>query len=307
MAEMIRAEPSRAEPSRAEQGRAEQGRAGQEREGQESRWSGRERAMVEETMIPSPDSVLLERTAESDFRFRINSTRPHIAELFHVNSKLNPHSTLTVPTSPDKVDELRQWYFETAYDTEPEEINEAEAEAFRRPVSDLPRPLAGFLEGFTEPGPATDLLYSLDLILSFEGLLMRVVPEKRFLWLEKRLRPGEEAAARASVLDLPPAARRTAPWLLFLVGCPWRYMLMYGPRGYRHTLMDAGRLLAALEDRARAAQLPLAAAQNFYDNRIDRFLFADGVERSALAVLALGASVAGNNGNAPLGREEEEV
>lgn len=275
------------------------------REGQESRWSGRERAMVEETMIPSPDSVLLERTAETEFRFRVNATQPHIAELYHVNSKLNPHSPLTVPTSPEKVAELRSWYFETAYDTEPEEINEEEEASFRSPVAALPAPLARYLEAFTRSGPATDLLYGVDLILLCESKLWRVVPEKDFLWLERHLKAEDEASARASVLDLPSRAQEKAPWLLFVVGCPWRYMLMYGPRGYRHTLMDAGRLLAVLEDRARGAGLRTAVAQNFYDNRIDRFLYADGVERSALAVVALDAARGGGAGRAPRNREEE--
>ena len=64
-------------------------------------------------------------------------------------------------------------------------------------------------------------------------------------------------------------------------------MMLFGPRGYRHTLFDAGRLLAHFENDAQHHSLRIAVAQNFYDRWVDRSLYMDGVERSTLAVIVI--------------------
>ncbi|HYO15215.1 MAG TPA: hypothetical protein VE685_18620 [Thermoanaerobaculia bacterium] len=249
-------------------------------------WSPGERQLFEELIIPSPHSVELERTTMSDFLRRICATS-HVAELYHENSKLVPSSTLTVPEDDRKLHEAREWFFTTAYALEEDVVEPGEAHHIRIGLADLPEGLRSLLRPFTEPGTASDLLYSVDLLVLHGGRLYRLVVRTEHLWVERSISAPEMEALREAVLDLSDLTLARAEALLFLVACPWRYMLLYGPRGYRHTLLDAGRLLGHLETAARRSHLPLAVAQNFYDARIDRLLLADGVERSTLAILAL--------------------
>lgn len=73
--------------------------------------------------------------------------------------------------------------------------------------------------------------------------------------------------------------------MLFLIACPWRYMLLYGPRGYRHTLLDLGRLLGYFQYRCEFDGHLLTIHQDFLDTKADDFVQADGVERSVYALL----------------------
>jgi hypothetical protein len=252
-----------------------------------SAWSPSERKLLEERIVPSPASIELERTAMSDFLQRLCSPSPHVAELYHENSKLSPWSTVTVPEDDRKLHEAREWFFSTAYALREEDVEPGEAHQIRIGLAGLPEGLRSLLRPFAQKGPASDLLYGVDLLVLHGHRLYRMVVRTEHLWVERRFTDAERAELEGAVLDLSDLALSRAGALLFLVGCPWRYMLLYGPRGYRHTLLDAGRLLGHLETAARRSNLPLAVAQNFYDARVDRFLLADGVERSALAILAL--------------------
>ena len=78
--------------------------------------------------------------------------------------------------------------------------------------------------------------------------------------------------------------------MLIVVACPWRYMLLYGPRGYRHTLLDIGRLLGYLQNRYESYGHPVTAHQDFLDTKADEFAQADGVERSVYALLTFSPS-----------------
>jgi hypothetical protein len=249
-------------------------------------WSPGERKLFEELIVPSPHSIELERTAMSDFLQRLCATS-HVAELYHENSKIVPSSTVTVPEDDRKLHEVREWFFTTAYALEESDVEPSEAHQIRIGLAGLPERLGSLLLPFTQPGPASDLLYSVDLLVLHAGCLYRLIVRTEHLWVERSFSAADMEVLRDSVLDLSDLTLARAEALLFLVACPWRYMLLYGPRGYRHTLLDAGRLLGRFEAAARRGNLPLSVAQNFYDARIDRLLLADGVERSTLAILAL--------------------
>jgi hypothetical protein len=249
--------------------------------------SRRERMLLEETIIPSPNSIDLERSTESDYLYRLSSNTPHPAELFHENSKLTPFSTLTIPSDDQKLQEIRKWFFSTAYSMKEEDINQAEAHRFRSKISELPASLVNLLMTFTQPGPVTNLLFALDLLLLQNQRLFRIVAESDYLFIERDVKASNVQDFKSAVIDMPRVELDRFASFLFMVVCPWRYMMLYGPRGYRHTLLDAGRLLAYLENAAQQHKLRLVVNQNFYDSQVDRFLFMDGVERSTLAVLAI--------------------
>jgi hypothetical protein len=51
--------------------------------------------------------------------------------------------------------------------------------------------------------------------------------------------------------------------------------------------MDVGRLLSQVEMQAEKGGVRVETTYNFYDDRINRILFMDGVERTTLAISTL--------------------
>jgi hypothetical protein len=94
------------------------------------------------------------------------------------------------------------------------------------------------------------------------------------------------------VLGRPP---RLAPHAaLFVMGWFARNDVLLGPRGYRRTLLEAGRVLEVLLRVSRTLGIENELHTEFTDVDVDRVLEADGVETGTLAVLTL--SEHGNEG-----------
>lgn len=242
--------------------------------------------MLEESIVPSPHSIDLSRTPLTDYLYRQVRKKPHVAELYHENSKINPHSTLQPIDNPVVLEQIRHWFFSTAYELKEEDYVLEESPELRFALDELPESVADLLRPFTEAGAAANLLYSIDLLVLRGGLLARLFPESPYLWTEREV-PDQERAFLGSKFGLAPDDWEGTEAVLFVVACPWRYMLLHGPRGYRHTLLDVGRLLAYFEGHTAEHGLDLTVAQNFHDTAVDNSILADGLERSAYAVLTL--------------------
>ncbi|HEX2211376.1 MAG TPA: hypothetical protein VHG93_27070, partial [Longimicrobium sp.] len=63
---------------------------------------------------------------------------------------------------------------------------------------------------------------------------------------------------------------------------------LLGSRGYRRTVLDAGRVAAGLEAAAGQAAVPVHAAYEFHDREVDRLLEIDGTELGTLALFTVG-------------------
>ncbi len=253
----------------------------------DSPWSSSERKLFEEGLIPSPHSVELERTPSSDFMHRFAARQSHVAELYHENSKLTAWSTITVPPDDRKLIEARDWFFSTAYAIDEKDLVPEKSHACRIRHADLPAPIAGLLAGFIPDGAIANRLYGVDLLLLHAGVLYRVLARSPYLWVERHLDAPALAKLGAALPEVDPGELAGLSSYLFLVGVPWRFMMLYGPRGYRHTLLDAGAMLAHLETRAEELGVGLKVRRNFFDYPIERLLFVDGVERSALVVVGI--------------------
>ena len=238
---------------------------------------------LELPIIPSPHSIDLSHSAASDYFYRQARAKPHVAELYHENSKLNPHSTLQIPSDTSILEQVRRWFFETAYRVD-EETLVANGSGLRIPYDQLPDWLQGPLNLFSRPGSLTDLLYAADLLVLHDGVLVRIVPELDYLWIEREVK--DEATLLPDLFwRSPPVHLEECSTMLIVIACPWRYMLIYGPRGYRHTLLDIGRLLGYLQHQYASSGYPATVHQDFLDTKADEFVQADGVERSVYAFL----------------------
>lgn len=239
-------------------------------------------AFLEKSIIPSPHSIDLSHSAASDYLYRQIRSKPHVAELYHENSKLSPHSTLQVPTDASTLEQVRRWFFETAYRVDEELI--ADGSGLRIYYEQLPEWLQSPLKPFFQPTPLANMLYAADLFVLHDGLLTRAVPESEYLWIERKIK-NEVSLLPSLFWRLPQVSIEECSTMLILVACPWRYMLLYGPRGYRHTLLDIGRLLGYFQYRCEFDGHLITAHQDFLDTKVDAFVQADGVERSVYALL----------------------
>lgn len=243
------------------------------------------RALLEGTVLPSPNTVEMLRTAATDYRRRFDRGDPHVAELFQENTKLSSHTTHDERRDAGALDHARDWYLSTAYHVDEDNLAADQADAVRPPVDSLPPRLAGVLAPFGQAGPLSSLLYGVDLFVLHARSLLRVVPRSGFLWQDRRIRGDEESRVRESIVSAE-RVPGTGP-LLFLVAAPWRYMMFLGPRGYRRMLLDAGELLGRLRDVAADAAVETSVFPDFYDRRVDHVLLLDGVERTVIAIVAL--------------------
>ncbi|NBB89953.1 MAG: hypothetical protein GVY23_01960 [Spirochaetes bacterium] len=246
------------------------------------------KALLDESIIPSPHSIALKRSPESDFQRRHVRRKPHVAELYQENSKIHPHSPFHPQGNEDRLKQIREWFFETSYNMKEEEYLDHESENLRVLLDEVDPDVREVLEPFSTPGDTTNLLFSADLLVLQGEHLTRFVPESRHLWTERKVSPPEINGLRAKLGKSAEEWQRTKA-VFFLVACPWRRMILWGPRGYRHTLLDVGRLLAHFEQHVPTTGLEAAVHQDFHDSAIDRFLLADGVERSTYAILTLSA------------------
>ena len=71
-------------------------------------------------------------------------------------------------------------------------------------------------------------------------------------------------------------------------------MLLQGPRGYRRTLVDLGRLVERCEQYGAEHGLRVTTTLDFQDYEVDRILTFDGVERSVHAICLLNPNGAGS-------------
>ncbi|WP_156724697.1 nitroreductase family protein [Streptomyces apocyni] len=243
------------------------------------------RRTLEQTLIPSPNVVELAPGKAAGFVNRVAPAQDDVAELFHLNSRLSRHRPDDRLTEAER-EGVRRWFFTTCGQHRAEDFT-AESNTVRRPHTELPVPLGALCGPFGEDGPLTSLLYGCDLMVVGADALCRQQPGENALWVERHL-DGGPAALAPTMIDVAAAeALHTAQAALVLTGVPWRSMLFGGPRGYRQMLMDAGVLLDVVCGLAGQAGYEAFPVRDFYDDELDTLLHCDGLERSALAVVAL--------------------
>jgi hypothetical protein len=243
--------------------------------------------LFEETVLPSPNSVDLLRTARSDYMLRFDSRTTHIAELFQENTKLTPYSSLQPPAGEEELNHAKKFYFSTSYRMQEDDVEPGMMDRVRLRHADLPAELARLMGPLGKDGPLASLLYGVDLFLLHRARLLRVIPYTDGMWVEKRMLAGEEELFRRSILRQPAEAIAQSSAFLCVVAVPWRHMMVLGPRGYRHMMLEAGNLLAQLQFIANQLKLSPRLSLDFYDARVDKVLLLDGTERTTLAVIGL--------------------
>lgn len=150
-------------------------------------------------------------------------------------------------------------------------------------------------DGWTQPlraAPSGGALYPLDLFVAVHAVTD--VPAGLY-----RFEPLEHGLEEIGVVDhLPaatayPALAEAAAATVVIAATFWRARFKYGLRAYRFALFEAGHVAQNLLLAATSLELAAVPLGGFYDRRLDDALGLDGVDRSSLYVVCVGAPEAG--------------
>lgn len=244
------------------------------------------RRMVEQTLIPSPNVSTLAPTPLLDFVNRMELGVVHPAESFHVNSKLSERHRDDL-IEAGRADTVRKWFSENCGHVRPEDLDEELGKAVALHHVDLPPRLGKALSAFGSQGPMKTLLFSADLMVVYNGGAYRQVGGEDQLWKEHTIAAADLERFMASPMGVDPDKFESAVAIAVLVGVPWRNMMFNGPRGYRRMLVDTGMILSAFGSVCQQVGYEVTPAFDFVDIDVDVALANDGVERSALLLVAL--------------------
>ena len=208
--------------------------------------------------LPWPGKTTrLERDSIRDLTGRAASAQTAVAELYHENSKLFRARLPELAASDLDVSVVRR-------------------EFVRRRATTL-----ASLPSHRPEHLVSELLASVARDVEPELFLGDVLVEY------KRLGADDREDLRAALEPFGGTERAGGP-LLFIVASFARNELLFGARGYRRTLLEAGQLANELLMLAERAGMTAGLLFDFDDWKVDAALEADGVEEGTLAVVELG-------------------
>jgi hypothetical protein len=223
-------------------------------------------------------TVRLERNSLLDHQQRPTSPNVSVAELYHENSKLYPNMLGELATARVKVNDLRQAF-----------IRRHGAVAARRPSEQAfdHHPVRQLLAAVAQTIDH-QLFYAVELRVAAGNLLATHEPSTDTLQTVKHLsREDLEKLRSALRLTIPEDPLPEGP-MLFLIGCFGRNDVLFGPRGYRRTLLEAGQVTAGLLAEAERLGLDTVPVFEFTDRDLDAVMEADGIEEGTLVAIATG-------------------
>jgi hypothetical protein len=225
-------------------------------------------------------TVRLDRSSSADFSQRVASAEVSIAELYHENSKLYPQMVSTLDATRVKPDLFRRYFVERR-------ARAVRARASTSMAVDEPWHL--LLSGVSK-SLNPELFYAVELRLLVGRQVAVHVPMVESLQLIKRLSAKEVDDLRIAVtlIDGSKESLR-GDVFLFVVGNFARNDILFGPRGYRRTLLEAGLVTQQVLNQAEKLGIRADARYEFTDHDLDALLEADGTEESVLAAVEMEA------------------
>jgi hypothetical protein len=221
-------------------------------------------------------TVRLERDSLQDYCQRLLSAQPSIAELYHENSALFPQMAGELAAAHVDADGVRREY-----------LSRRAAVLAHSPQAELSAHWRGLLTGVAQAVPP-ELFYAIELRIAENGNLASHEPLSDQLYLVKRL-SGDEWARLIAAIRLLEGSEEPVRPVFFVLGNFARNDLLFGGRGYRRTLMEAGRVIQAALEVASQLAVSTWPRLEFADRALNFILEADGVEEAALAAVELGA------------------
>lgn len=224
-------------------------------------------------------SVRLERNSLLDYQQRSTSTNVSVAELYHENSKLFPQMVSEVTVVRVQAEELRREF-----------IHRRATIGHANSDSDLNLDLRWrkLLTAVTQAA-ALELFYAIELRVVANGLLAVLEPVLDSLQVVKQLSASDLDLLRHALrlMNGPKEPLHDGP-LVFILGSFARNDVLFGPRGYRRTLLEAGQVAQVVLQQAGHLGLSVQPLYEFTDRDVDAVVEADGTEEGILMAFELG-------------------
>lgn len=236
--------------------------------------------LMDEVMFSALDwpgkTVRLERDTLQDYCQRPSSAGVSVAEVYHENSKLFPQMREQLTATRVDVDEVRSEFLRRR-SVALADIGEAKLDPAERAL------FTAFLRAVPPK-----LFYAIELRVAVGGMLAAHEPISDRLLLVKQLSDRDIYTMRTA-LRLVAASGEPAHsgGVLFVIGNFARNDVLFGARGYRRTLMEAGRVIEGILRTAAHDAGDTRVRLEFDDRTLDLVLEADGVEEGILAAVEL--------------------
>ena len=221
-------------------------------------------------------TIRLQRDSLLDYHGRVASTQVSVAELYHENSKLSAEHRLELATTAVDVRQFRQEFLRRRAAV----ARAANAEGFDG---------ADFWHGLLGEAFASipEFCYALEVRLVAAHSMYVYEPAAATFDLVKRFTDEEKERLVTAVALLEPASTDPAASFVLLLGCFPRNEVLFGVRGYRRTLIEAGRATNEIVRQADVSGRRAVVRYEFGDREVDLLMEADGVEQSVVVVVQL--------------------
>lgn len=221
--------------------------------------------------------VRLERNSLLDYHQRSTSANISVAELYHENSKLFPQMLSELTASFADVESFRREFLR----------RRAAVQHACPAVLDLGRRQRELLAAIATSTEA-ELLYGIELRVMAGEMVATYEPVSDRIKVVKQLSAKDINMLRTALrlFSAPEEPPYNGP-LLFILGCFARNDILFGPRGYRRTLVEAGQVAQEVLRQAKQLGIATRLRYDFTDRDVDSVLEADGVEQGTLIVVEL--------------------
>jgi Nitroreductase family len=226
-------------------------------------------------------TIRLESNSVRDYRHRSLSPGVSAAELYHENSKMFPAMMQTLAATEQNPYQFRREFIHRRSAT----LRNA-SYAFLS----LDLPWRSVLSQVGQTNLAE--LYAIELCVVSENLVAVHEPLTDVLQVVQHLTPADiERIRRAVRLTASPNIPPHSGPYIFVIGSFARNEILYGQRGYRNTLLEAGRITQTVMNGAAQRGLAIWPVYEFVDRDLDIVLQLDGIEESALVAFELKGAV----------------
>jgi hypothetical protein len=220
-------------------------------------------------------TIRFEYSSTHVYRHRPFAASVSTSELYHENSKLYPEMLHTLSASHQNPIELRLEFIQrrsSAVRVTP---------ARMLPLDSASRALLSYVGRACLPQ-----FYAVELWVVLESMVAIHEPLSDLLPIVKQLSAADLESIRAA-LQLVTLTRPKTDKYLFLVASFARNEILFGQRGYRRTLLEAGQIAESVKSAAPTYGGKTWPIYDFVDHQLDRALELDGIEESIVGAFEL--------------------
>lgn len=218
------------------------------------------------------------RNSLQDYRQRSLSAHISVAELYHENSKLFPEMLCEITASLTSVEKCRDEFLQRRADV---------ARGTASLQTEFPPRLREILTNVGQYLPP-QLFYAVELRVLTGQLIALFEPISDMIQVFRKISAEELMAVNRALKLLEPSGepKRDDP-ALFVVAFFARNDILFGPRGYRRTLLEAGQIIQRVISVSANLGWNVTPIYEFADRDVDCVLGADGTEEGVIAALVI--------------------